>query len=99
MSGDEVTPNDAAIELSDEELDDVAGGFNMQLSIAHFSKSIIGFAQDTPSVSGCGSAQSAFQAETTDSALIQLSITDATTKDLEILGELFGGASALEGPA
>lgn len=99
MSGDEMTADDAAIELSDEELDDVAGGFDMQLSIAHFNKSIIGFVQDTPLASECGSAQSAFQAETTESALIQLTITDATTEELKILGELFGGASALEGPA
>lgn len=99
MSGDEMTPDDTAIELSDEELDDVAGGFDLQLSIARFNKSTIGFVQGTPPVSGCGSAPSAFQAETTESALIQLTITDATTEDLKILGELFGDASALEGPA
>ncbi|MDZ7962003.1 MAG: CTB family bacteriocin [Aulosira sp. DedQUE10] len=98
MSGDENTPNDAAIELTDEELDEVAGGFNMRLTFASFRKSTIGFAQETP-LGTSGSAQSAFQAETTESALLQFTITDATTKDLEVLGELFGDASALDGSA
>lgn len=99
MSGDENTPNDAAIELTDEELDDVAGGFSLRLTAARFSKSTIGFAQGTSIGSGCGSTQSAFQAETTESALLQLTIIDATTEDLKVLSELFGDASALDGSA
>jgi hypothetical protein len=99
MSGDEITPDDAdaAIELSDEELDDVAGGFNLRFTAARFHKSTIGFAQETSLGSGSGSTQSVFQAETTESALIQLTITDATTEDLKVLGELFGDSSAIEG--
>ncbi len=101
MSGDEIIPDDAdaAIELSDEELDDVAGGFNLQFTAARFYKSTIRFSQETSLGSGCGSTLSAFQAETTESSLLQLTITDATTEDLEALSELFGDASAIEGSA
>jgi hypothetical protein len=102
MSRDEMTPNDEAFasqfpegatELSDEELDDVAGGLNLRLTAARFHRSRFGFAQETGG--RCGSSKSAFQAETTESALIQLTITDATTEDLKVLGELLGGASAI----
>jgi len=34
MSGDEITPDDTARELSDEELDEVAGGFSLRLTAA-----------------------------------------------------------------
>ncbi|QIR40410.1 hypothetical protein HCG51_29445 [Tolypothrix sp. PCC 7910] len=98
MSGDENTPNDAAIELTDEELDEVAGGFSMKLTFGSFYKSTIGSVHDTSGKSR-GSTHSAFQSETTESALLQLTIIDATTKDLEIIGELFGDASALDGSA
>lgn len=102
MLGDEMAPNDEAsasqfpegtIELSDEELDDVAGGLNVQFTAARFRRSRIGFAQET--AGGCGSSKSVFQAETTESALIQFTITDATTEDLKVLTELLGGASAI----
>ncbi|NJR49610.1 MAG: hypothetical protein HC780_08565 [Leptolyngbyaceae cyanobacterium CSU_1_3] len=108
MSGDEMTPDNAIVsqfsegvsELSDEELDDVAGGFDLQFSVARFKKSTLGFAQETSPSSGCGgSAKSVFQSENIESALIQLVITDATTEDLKILGELFGDATAIEGSA
>ncbi|MBD2213371.1 hypothetical protein H6G64_12795 [Calothrix sp. FACHB-156] len=98
MSGDENTHQEAAIELTDEELDEVAGGFNLRLTAARFHKSTIGFAQETP-LGRRSSAKSAFQAETTESALLQITITDATTEDLKALGELFGDASALDGSA
>ncbi|BAY30904.1 hypothetical protein NIES2107_27520 [Nostoc carneum NIES-2107] len=98
MSGDENIPNDAAIELTDEELDEVAGGLDMKLTFASFRKSTTGYVHDTSRRSR-GSTHSAFQSETTESALLQLTIIDATTKDLEIIGELFGNASALDGSA
>jgi hypothetical protein len=97
MSGDEITPNDEAIELSDEELDDVAGGFNLHFTSARFHKSTRGFTQQTSRGRGFHSTRSAFHAETTDSSVFHLSITDATTEDLKVLGELFGDISAIEG--
>jgi|GEM_PF-3361946 len=99
MSGDEITPNDEAFELSDEELDEVAGGFSLRLTAARFQQSKLTFAQETLFGSGCGSTQSVFQVENTESSLLQLTITDATTEDLQVLGELFGDASAIEGSA
>ncbi|MEH1886371.1 MULTISPECIES: CTB family bacteriocin [unclassified Nostoc] len=97
MSDDEITPKDEAIELSDEELDDVAGGFNLQFTAARFHKSTRGFTQETSRRRGCHSTRSSFHTETTDSSLFQLTITDATTEDLKVLGELFGDISAIEG--
>ncbi|BAY99513.1 hypothetical protein NIES37_34960 [Tolypothrix tenuis PCC 7101] len=98
MSGDENIPNDAAIELTDEELDEVAGGFNLRLTAARFHKSTIGSAQEI-SLGRRSSAKSLFQAENIESALLQVTITDASTEDLKVLGELFGDASALDGSA
>ncbi|MEH2443024.1 CTB family bacteriocin [Nostoc sp.] len=99
MSDDEITPNDEAIELSDEELDDVAGGFNLQFTAARFHKSTRGFSQQTSRRRGHHSTRSTFHTETIDSSLFQLTITDATTEDLKVLGELFGDISALDGSA
>ncbi|MEH2272761.1 MAG: hypothetical protein V7K68_30790 [Nostoc sp.] len=96
MSGDEITPNDEAIELSDEELDDVAGGFNLQFTSIRSHRSIRGFTQQTSRGRGF-QTRSAFHAETADSSVFHLSITDATTEDLKVLGELFGDISAIEG--
>ncbi|ACC80469.1 hypothetical protein [Nostoc punctiforme] len=97
MSGDEITPNDEAIELSDEELDDLAGGFNLQFTSIRSHRSTRGFSQQTSRGRGFHSKRSAFHAETTDSSVFHLSITDATTEDLKVLGELFGDISAIEG--
>jgi hypothetical protein len=108
MSGDEITPNDEtfasqfpneATELSDEELDDIAGGLNLQFTFASSRKFKQAFVQDISAGSGCGSAKTAFQTEATESALMQLIITDATTEDLQVLGELFGDTTAIEGSA
>jgi hypothetical protein len=95
MLGDEINPNEAPIELSDEELDEVAGGFSLRFTAARFQQSVFTFAQETSQASG--STQSGFQAETTESSFLQLTIVDATTDDLKVLSELFGGASAIEG--
>jgi hypothetical protein len=97
MSGDEITPNDEAIELSDEELDDVAGGFNLQFTSIRSHRSTRGFTRQTSRGRGFHSTRSAFHAETADSSVFHLSITDATTEDLKVLGELFGDISAIEG--
>ncbi|QKQ75738.1 hypothetical protein [Nostoc sp. TCL240-02] len=97
MSGDEITPNDEAIELSDEELDDVAGGFNLQFTSIRSHRSTRGFSQQTSRGRGFHSKRSAFHTETTDSSVFHLSITDATTEDIKALGELFGDISAIEG--
>jgi hypothetical protein len=96
MSNPEITPNDAAIELSDEELNDVAGGFNLQFSGAFSSKQTFTFAQGT-SLPGAGTAQTFIQSDSLQAAVIQFAITDATAEDLEALGGLLGGVSALEG--
>ncbi|MBE9037983.1 CTB family bacteriocin [aff. Roholtiella sp. LEGE 12411] len=97
MSGDEITPNNEAIELSDEDLDEVAGGFSLRLTAARFQQSKLTSVESIGSGSSNCSAQSAFQAETTESSLFQLTIVDATTEDIQALGELFGDMSAIDG--
>lgn len=98
MSSDEMTPTDdeAFSELSDQELDEVAGGLNLSISAARFSQTNFSFSQVSQPVS-CGSTQTTFETQNIESAAFQIVITDATTEDLQILGELFGDASAIEG--
>jgi hypothetical protein len=95
MLGDEITPNDPPIELSDEELDEVSGGFSLRFTAARFHQSQSTSIRKTSR--GSRSRQSGFHAETTESSFIQLTIVDATTEDLKILSELFGDSSAIHG--
>jgi bacteriocin-like protein len=101
MSSEEMTPSDdsAFSELSDEELDEVAGGLNLFISAARFSQTNFSFSQVSQPGSGCGSTKTTFETQNIESAAFQIFVTDATTEDLQILGELFGGASAIEGSA
>ena len=95
MLGDEITPNDPPIELSDEELDEVSGGFSLRFTAARFYQSESTFTHGTSH--GSRSKRSGYHAETTESSFLQLTIVDATTEDLKVLGELFGDASAIHG--
>ncbi|KAM3091405.1 CTB family bacteriocin [Phormidesmis sp. 146-35] len=100
MSDHEMAPNDAPSqemsELSDEELDEVAGGLSIRFTLAQFQQSKVAFAQETP-LGGCGPSRSAFQSENTASSFLELTILDATTEDIQALGGLFGGNAAIEG--
>lgn len=98
MLGDEITPNDDVTELSDEELDEVAGGFSLSFKAARFASTVISNDQ-TVSGSHKRLANSAFKAENIESSFLQVTIVDATTDDLKVLNELFGGSSALDGSA
>jgi bacteriocin-like protein len=95
MSNDEMTPSDdsAFNELSDEELDEVAGGFNLAISIAKFSQTNFSFSQ----ISQAGSNQTTLDTQNIESAAFQILVTDATSEDLKILGELFGGNPGIQG--
>ncbi|MBD6616464.1 hypothetical protein FNW02_11600 [Komarekiella sp. 'clone 1'] len=97
MSSDEMTPKDdeAFSELSDQELDEVAGGLNLGISIAKFSQTNLSFSQVSQHGLGCGSTTTSFEMQNIESAAFQILVTDATTEDLQILGELFGDASAI----
>lgn len=100
MSSDEMTSDDSAIsELSDQELDEVAGGLSFSISGAKFSQTNLSFRQ--ASSGGCGgSTETAFESQNIQSAAFQITVIDATTEDLAALGELFGDASnAIEGSA
>ncbi|MBE9014351.1 bacteriocin [Pseudanabaenaceae cyanobacterium LEGE 13415] len=105
MSGDNTTPDDAAFgsqlpeevnELSDEELDEVSGGFDMHLTVQRFHRSRFSGSRGAGYSRG-HSAGAAYQAETIESAQIEMIILDATTEDLKALGSLFRNASAIEG--
>lgn len=97
MSGDEITPTSGAVELSDRELDAVAGGFNLVLNAAFFRQTNMSVAHETPAGSGFSSSKSAFAMENIQSAGLQVAITDASTEDLKSLVGLLGGATASEG--
>ena len=92
MSDDQIKPIDA-IELSDEALEDVAGGFNIRLNAAFFRQTNISTSQET----GGGSSKSTFAAENIESAGLQILITDASVADLGALSGLLGDAAAIEG--
>ncbi|BAU12373.1 hypothetical protein LEP3755_29020 [Leptolyngbya sp. NIES-3755] len=91
------TPIEGAIELSDEDLDEVSGGFNLRITAARFHQSNISISRSSNAGARCGGSQSTFEAQEIESAALQITITDATTDDLEILSGLFGNASAIEG--
>jgi len=101
MSSDEITPSDdsAFSELSDEELDEVAGGFNLAISFASFSQTNFSFSQVSQHGSGCGSSKTTFDTQNIESSAFQILVTDATSEDLKVIGELFGDISAIEGSA
>ena len=97
MSSDQTTPsNGTSDELSDQELDEVAGGLNLHIKVARFQQTNLSFGQKTNLGSGCGSTETAFEAQNIESAALTISITDATTEDLQILSGLLG-AEAIEG--
>ncbi|MBD2165408.1 hypothetical protein H6G04_13470 [Calothrix membranacea FACHB-236] len=99
MSSDEMTPADSEFsELSDEELDEVAGGLSASISAAHYRQTNLLFGQISK-FGRQGSNQTNFEMQNIESAAFQIVITDATTEDLKVLGELFGDASALDGSA
>ncbi len=97
MSDDEMTPTDAASELSDEELDKVAGGFSLRMNFAVFQYNKVLATQETNSGSGLSSSKSVFAAESTEGAALQISITDATAADLKALSGLLGNVTEIEG--
>jgi bacteriocin-like protein len=99
MSSDEMTPSDdsAFSELSDEELDEVAGGLNLAISFASFSQTNFSFSQISQSGSECGSTKTTFDTQNIESSAFQILVTDATSEDLKVIGELFGDISAIEG--
>jgi hypothetical protein len=90
MSEDKMKPIDEAIELSNEELEDLSGGLNLKFSSVFFRETDV-------KASGGGSSPSSFSSETIESAGLQVLLTDATTEDLKILGKLLGGSAAIEG--
>jgi hypothetical protein len=93
MSDDEIKPPDHAIELSEEELDEVAGGFDLLLNVAFFRQSTVQGQID----SGCGSSPSSLSSETIESAGLQIVIKDATAGDLDFLSDLLGESAAING--
>ncbi|PSB18558.1 hypothetical protein C7B65_14770 [Phormidesmis priestleyi ULC007] len=93
MSDDQIKPTDA-VELSDEELEDVAGGFNLRLNAAFFRQTNISTSQET---GGYGSSKSTFAAENIESVGLQILITDASAEDLDALSGLLGSATAIDG--
>jgi len=97
MSGDEITPTDAAIELSDEELDDVAGGLSLSLNAAFFRQSNVVAAQEIQTGLGSSSIKSAFGMQNIESAAFQVTILDASTEDLEFLSGILGGTKGIKG--
>ncbi|MCW5317735.1 hypothetical protein GTQ43_29345 [Nostoc sp. KVJ3] len=100
MSSDEMTPSDddsAFSELSDEELDEVAGGLNLAISFASFSQTNFSFSQISQFGSGSGSSKTNFDTQNIESSAFQVLVTDASTEDLKVIGELFGDISAIKG--
>lgn len=87
MSRDEMTPIDGTLhELSDQELDEVAGGLNLRISTARFRQ------KNSSSGSYRRKFGSSSESESIESAALQITITDATTEDLKILSALLGDA-------
>jgi hypothetical protein len=101
MPNDEITPNDEAFasqfpegvsELSDEELDEIAGGVSFDLFFSDFSQS--SFASRQGRLRG---ARSMSQSKKVRSSVFRLRVLDATADDLKALGGLFGSISRIEG--
>ena len=99
MSGDEMTPKDEVMqELSDEELEDVSGGLSFQFTAARVRKSSFSSSGEASLRSLRNRApQPSIQEDSIESALIQLTVVDATTEDLKLFIDLLGDASAIEG--
>jgi hypothetical protein len=91
-NNDELTPNDGTLnELSDEELDEVAGGFSLlRISATRFGRS------RSSSSRGNRGGRGGFQAESIESAALQITIVDGTADDLKALGSLLRGADAVD---
>jgi hypothetical protein len=92
MPEDEITPiDDTCSELSDQELEDVSGGLNLQIIATRFSqRSFSSGYGGRPGGCHSGSEQSI------ESAALQITLTDATTEDLKIISKLLSGADAIE---
>lgn len=90
MPGDEMEPIEEAIELSNEELDEMSGGLDLKFSAVFFEETAV------QAISG-GPNPSSFSAGTIKSAGLQVLLTDATTDDLKVLGKFLGGSAAIEG--
>lgn len=90
MPDDEMQPIDEAIELSNEELDDLSGGLKLSFSAVLFE-------ENTVQVNSGGLNPSSFSAGTIKSAGLQVLLTDATTDDLKVLGKFLDGSAAIEG--
>ncbi|MGG6270547.1 hypothetical protein ACQ4M3_38175 [Leptolyngbya sp. AN03gr2] len=95
MSEDDIIPTDDAIELSDEELEQIDGGVSFRLFGTRFSRNRVSISQNRHSRASIGSP--AFESESIESTAFQLTVIDATTEDLKVLGELLGGTDAIEG--
>jgi hypothetical protein len=93
MSDDEIKPPDDAIELSEEELENVAGGFDLLLNVAFFRQSTVQGQIDA----GGGSSPSSLSSETIESAGLQILIKDATAGDLDFLSDLLGDSAVING--
>jgi hypothetical protein len=91
-NNDELTPNDGTLsELSDEELDEVAGGFSfLSIKAAKFNKRT--FSLGRRSRRGRDDSE----AEDIESAALQITIVDGTAEELKIIGQLLGGADAID---
>jgi hypothetical protein len=95
MSSDDITPTDPEFsELSDQELDEIAGGLSFSISHARFRQSNFSLRQRGR---GFGSIDAGLEAQNIESEAFQITVLDATTEDLKILGSLFGNTSAIEG--
>ncbi|GAP94200.1 hypothetical protein [Leptolyngbya sp. NIES-2104] len=99
MSGDEITPNNDAIELSDEELDQIDAGLSFQLVGGTFHRSRISVNRPKSISRAYHPAESSVEAETIESTGFQLTVIDATAEDLKVLSELFGNIDAIDGSA
>jgi hypothetical protein len=106
MPNNEITPNDEVMasqflegvnELSDEELDAIAGGISFTLDIAQFSTSSFESNQDSLRAVRNPGIRPVSKAQTTKSSLFRLKVIDATADELRALGGLFGSISRIEG--
>ncbi|MFM7447300.1 MAG: hypothetical protein ACKO24_01720 [Leptolyngbyaceae cyanobacterium] len=97
MSIDEPLPLDGqttqsflcGVELSEEELDQVAGGLNLYFSAGSFRENAAIRPYQSSHRSRFSSRQPGFQTRDTRSNGFQLIISDASTEDLKLLSGIF----------
>lgn len=92
MPNDELTPNDGTLsELSDEELDEVAGGFSLlKISAARFNRRTFSTGRRNRRRSEDS------ELEDTESIALQITIVDGSAEELKIIRDLLGGADAID---